>query len=84
MRAYVTLNSIFVNHYLAVGDNPYFRWNVNNTKKITDTRGNISYGKIEPRYRKTDAFMAFAAAQSIEDCLPEAMSSYEVFEPLIY
>lgn len=84
MKNFVVLNSIFVNHNLSVGDNPYFRWNVNNTKKVTDNRGNISYGKIEPRYRKTDAFMAFAAAQCIEDCLPELEGDYEVLDPIIF
>lgn len=84
MRNFVVLNSIFVNHNLTVGDNPYFRWNVNNTKKITDNRGNISYGKIEPRYRKTDAFMAFANAQCIEDALPEAEIDYEVLETITF
>jgi phage terminase large subunit-like protein len=84
MRNFVVLNSIFVNHNLAVGDNPYFRWNVNNTKKITDTRGNISYGKIEPRYRKTDAFMAFANAQCIEDAIPETAGDYEVLDPILF
>lgn len=84
MRSYVVLNSIFVNHNLSVGDNPYFRWNVNNAKKVTDVRGNISYGKIEPRYRKTDAFMAFASAQSIEDCIPEATGEYDVMETLVF
>ena len=83
MKNYVVLNSIFVNHNLTVGDNPYFRWNVNNTKKVTDTRGNIIYGKIEPRYRKTDAFMAFANAQCVEDAIPETAGEYEVFEPII-
>lgn len=84
MKNFVVLNSIFVNHKLSVGDNPYFRWNVNNTKKVTDNRGNISYGKIEPRYRKTDAFMALAAAQCIEDCLPELEGDYEVLDPIIF
>lgn len=84
MKNFVVLNSIFVNHNLSVGDNPYFRWNVNNTKKVTDNRGNISYGKIEPRYRKTDAFMALAAAQCIEDCLPELEGDYEVLDPIIF
>ncbi len=84
MRNFVTLNSIFINHNLSVGDNPYFRWNVNNTKKVTDTRGNISYGKIEPRYRKNDAFMAFAAAQCIEDALPETGGDYEVLPPIVF
>lgn len=84
MKNYVVLNSIFVKRNLSVGDNAYFRWNVNNTKKVTDNRGNISYGKIEPRYRKTDAFMAFAAAQCIEDVLPEMTGDYEVLDPIIF
>lgn len=84
MRNFVVLNSIFVKHNLSVGDNPYFRWNVNNTKKVTDSRGNISYGKIEPKYRKNDAFMAFAAAQCVEDCLPETAGDYEVLDPIVF
>lgn len=84
MKNFVVLNSIFVKRNLSVGDNPYFRWNVNNTKKVTDTRGNISYGKIEPRYRKNDAFMAFAAAQCIEDALPETAGDYEVLDPIVF
>lgn len=84
MRNFVVLNSIFVKHNLSVGDNPYFRWNVNNTKKVTDSRGNISYGKIEPRYRKNDAFMAFAAAQCVEDVLPEVTGDYEVLDPIVF
>lgn len=84
MKNYVSLNSIFVKHNLSVGDNPYFRWNVNNTKKVTDTRGNVTYGKIEPRYRKNDAFMSFAAAQCLEDELPEVVSAYEVLDTIIF
>ena len=84
MRNFVVLNSIFVKHNLSVGDNPYFRWNVNNTKKVTDSRGNISYGKIEPKYRKNDAFMAFAAAQCIEEVLPETAGDYEVLDPIVF
>lgn len=84
MRNFVVLNSIFVKHNLSVGDNPYFRWNVNNTKKVTDSRGNISYGKIEPKYRKNDAFMAFAAAQCVEDALPETAGDYEVLDPIVF
>lgn len=83
MKVSIAVNSIFINHNLVVGDNPYFRWNVNNTKKITDHRGNVSYGKIEPRYRKTDAFMAFANALCIEDAIIESID-YELFNPLSF
>ena len=84
MKSYVSLNSIFVKHNLSVGDNPYFRWNVNNTKKVVDNRGNVTYEKIEPRYRKTDAFMAFAAAQCIEEELPEVVSDFEILDTIIF
>lgn len=73
MKISITVNSVFINKNLIVGDNPYFRWNVNNAKKVTDHRGNVSYGKIEPRYRKTDAFMAFVNALCIEN---------EIIEPI--
>ena len=84
MKNYVSLNSIFVKHNLSVGDNPYFRWNVNNTKKVIDNRGNVTYGKIEPRYRKNDAFMSFAAAQCIEDELPEVIGDFEILDTIIF
>lgn len=57
----------FINERIIVGDNPMFRWAVNNTKLTTwkpkstgDTdMGNQLYGKINKRFRKTDPFMAF-------------------------
>ena len=51
------INSVFVNHNFVWGDSPILRWYTNNTKKIINN-GNISYGKIEPNYRKTDGIMA--------------------------
>lgn len=84
MRNYVVLNSVFVNQNLYVGDNPYFRWNVNNVKKTIDAKGNTLYGKIEPKYRKTDAFMAFAAAQCVEDCLPDTTENFEILDTITF
>lgn len=55
------INSVFVNHNFVWGDSPILRWYTNNTKKII-SNGNISYGKIEPNYRKTDGFMAMVNA----------------------
>ena len=71
MKASVNVNSVFVNQKLIVGDNPYFRWNVNNAKRCIDARGNTFYGKIEPHYRKTDAFMALVNALCLDEDLPE-------------
>lgn len=38
------------------------RWYTNNAKQVLDAKGNITYGKIEPKSRKTDGFMAMVAA----------------------
>ena len=38
------------------------RWFTNNATRIIDKRGNISFGKIEPKSRKTDGFMALVMA----------------------
>lgn len=59
------ITSCFVNHNLAVGDNPLFRWAVWNSKVITSPNGNSTYGKIEPKSRKTDPFKAYVAAKCV-------------------
>jgi phage terminase large subunit-like protein len=67
------IHSMFVGGKLKVGDDPLFRWGVNNTKLIPAPNGNFKYDKIEPKSRKTDMFMAFVAAMTLEDELPEAV-----------
>lgn len=54
--------SDFANHKIIWGDCPIMRWYTNNTTAVEDKRGNIDYGKIEPKSRKTDGFMALVAA----------------------
>ncbi|KIL06867.1 terminase large subunit domain-containing protein [Clostridium botulinum] len=56
------ITSAFANHNIIWGDNPLMRWYANNTCMITSQAGNITYGKIEPKSRKTDGFKAFVAA----------------------
>ncbi len=66
------VTSAFVNHNIIFGDNPLMRWYTNNTCMITSQAGNVTYGKIEPKSRKTDGFKAFIAAMcgsiELEDC----------------
>ena len=50
---------------VAFGDDALMRWYINNTKQLLDTRGNITFGKIEPKTRKTDGFMAAVAATTM-------------------
>lgn len=56
------INSAFVNHMIVVGDNPLMRWAINNSCVITSQAGNVTFGKIEGKSRKTDPFMAMVAA----------------------
>jgi len=80
MKIVPVIDSCFANHYFVWGDAPELRWAANNTKLIPHGRkpgqqddsyiGNYVYGKIEPKSRKTDPFMALVAAMTIEDALP--------------
>lgn len=63
--------SDFANQRIVWGDSPLMRWYTNNTSAIEDKNGNISYGKIEPKSRKTDGFMAFVAAYTQLDLLKQ-------------
>lgn len=57
------------------GDDPCLRWAVNNTKRVRSSKklgvdtGNYIYAKIEGKSRKTDPFMALAAAMTAEPAL---------------
>ena len=73
MKAAPIINHAFVTHTLVFGDVPIMRWYTNNTKKQMDAKGNITYGKIEPNYRKTDGFMAFVCTMAVIDKIPEEM-----------
>lgn len=60
-----TITSAFNKHLIVWGDNPLMRWYCNNTCIVSANKaGNISYGKIEPKSRKTDGFKAFVAAMT--------------------
>ena len=56
------LTSAFVGHRIAWGDCMIMRWFTNNATRLLDKRGNITFGKIEPKSRKTDGFMALVMA----------------------
>lgn len=63
--------SDFANHRIVWGDSALMRWYTNNTSAIEDKNGNIIYGKIEPKSRKTDGFMAFVSAYTQLDLLKQ-------------
>ena len=47
------------------------RWCTNNVKLVPAGKGNYLYDKQEEKSRKTDGFMAFAAAETCDDELVE-------------
>lgn len=68
MKVAPVIESMFANHQIIWGDNPLMRWAANNTKVERDAKtGNMTYGKIEPKSRKNDPFMALVAAMQVED-----------------
>jgi hypothetical protein len=42
---------------------------------VTSKSGNLTYGKIEPKSRKTDTFKAFVAAECASDVLTVSAAS---------
>ena len=83
MQVQPIINSAFINQKITWGDDPMMRWYVNNTKLVAGPHGNYSYEKIEPRSRKTDGFMALAAAFTVADRLPET-SDIEILPTLTF
>ena len=65
MRIVPVINSAFVNQNIIWGDNPLMRWYTNNAKLEPAPNNNQKYGKIEPKSRKTDGFMALVNAFTI-------------------
>lgn len=62
MLVYPVINSAFSNHIIVYGDNPLMRWYTNNACLKPEAHDNYSFGKQEPKSRKTDGFMAFISA----------------------
>lgn len=65
------LQSAFTNRLIVWGDNPLMRWAANNTKLVSEginkSRGNYTFGKIEPKSRKNDPFMALVGFMTVMD-----------------
>ena len=70
IKASATINSAFLHHAISGWDR-MMCWYTNNSKKILDPKGNTTYGKQEPKLRKTDGFMAWVASMCCIDFLPE-------------
>lgn len=76
------ISSAFLNHKIVWGDNMLMRWYTNNAIRIIDRHGNVTYGKIEPKSRKTDGFMALVAAFIVAEIKRDELVYYNVDTPL--
>lgn len=81
MKVAPVINSAFINHSFSWGDSPLMNWYVNNTKKIMNN-GNITYGKIEEHYRKTDGFMALVSAMTLHEELAVMNENAQIFDAI--
>lgn len=80
------ITSAFISHKIRWGDSMTMRWYTNNACRKIDSKGNITFEKIEPQTRKTDGFMAFVAAfivanknEGIFEALPDVTRLPGVF-----
>ena len=71
MQVVEKIRSMFIGNKIIWGDDPMMRWYTNNAKLEPAPNNNFKYGKIEPKSRKTDGFMAFVNAVILEDELPD-------------
>lgn len=76
------IHSWFVSNKIIWGDDSLMRWFTRNTKLEPAPNNNFKYGKIEPKSRKTDGFMAFVASVTLEEELPET-ADFGFLEPII-
>lgn len=83
MQIQPIVNSALINHRIAWGDDPMMRWYANNVKLTAAAHGNYCYDKIEPKSRKTDGFMALAAAFTVADRLPDT-SDIEIIPTMTF
>lgn len=71
MQVVQKISSMFISGKIIWGDDSLMRWFTRNAKLEPAPNNNFKYGKIEPKSRKTDGFMAFVNAVVLEDELPD-------------
>lgn len=72
MQVVQKISSMFISNKIIWGDDPLMRWYTRNAKLEPAPNNNFKYGKIEPKSRKTDGFMAFVNAVILEEELPDS------------
>lgn len=84
MKIVPTIDSVFVTSRIVWGDNPLMRWATNNTKLESAANNNFKYGKIEPKSRKTDPFMAFVHAMTLTEDVELDNSDLVFIDTLVF
>lgn len=84
MRIVPTIDSLFSTHKIIWGDNPLLRWATNNTKLEPAPNNNFKYGKIEPKSRKNDPFMAFVHAMILIEDVELEVKEYKFIDTLVF
>ena len=78
MLIYPVINSLFSNHSIGWGDNPLMRWFTNNACLVPAQHDNYTFGKIEPKSRKTDGFMALVSAMCASSELEDSADTINI------
>lgn len=84
MKIVPTIDSVFVTSRIVWGDNPLMRWATNNAKLEPAPNNNFKYGKIEPKSRKTDPFMAFVHAMTLTEDVELDNSDLVFIDTLVF
>lgn len=67
------MEALFAEGHMIYGQSAIMRWYTNNTMTTTDKFGNKTFGKIEPKLRKNDGFMALMVAMFCKDLIEEVV-----------
>lgn len=78
------IESVFVNQNIIWGNNPLMRWFTNNTKLVPWQNNTKVYGKIEPKSRKTDGFMALVSAMTISEELENINENAQILDSISF
>ena len=84
MKVANTILSAFATGRIIWGDDPMMRWYTNNAKLEEAPNNNFKFGKIEPKSRKTDGFMAFVHAMTIENEIPDVIQYDAILPTLVF
>lgn len=84
MKVANNITSAFATGRIIWGDDPMMRWYTNNAKLEEAPNNNFKFGKIEPKSRKTDGFMAFVHAMTVETEIPDDVEYEAILPTLVF